>query len=318
MAIIREEFDVPSSNGRSHLHGVIWRPEKDAKMVLQLAHGMLEHIEYYEDFACWLADHGVVVAGHDHLGHGRTAVGPEEFGFFAEKDGYVYLVKDVNRVRRYLTARFSELPYFLMGHSMGSFMVRRYLTAFGEGLSGAVLMGTGHQPQVQVRLGLALAGIGSAVLGADYRSRTVQKLFRGVMNRKIRPARTSMDWLSTDQEQVDRFVSDDFCSHLFTCSAYRDLLRMVSDAENQKLLQRVPKELPLLMISGKEDPVGEYGRGVERACQACRKAGIQNVEMLLYPEGRHELVIETNRLQVAEDILHWMEKQMKQGGRSYE
>lgn len=309
---IKENFRVPSSNGRSCLHGVIWKPEGEVRMVLQVAHGMLEHIEYYGDFACWLADRGIAVAGHDHLGHGRTAAGPEEFGFFAEKDGYVYLVKDLNRVRRYLTAQFPDLPYFLMGHSMGSFMVRRYLTAFGDGLSGAILMGTGHQPLAQVQLGLALAGMASVFLGEDYRSGLVQKLFQGAMNQRLRPTRTAMDWLSTDEEQVDRFVSDYYCDYLFTCSAYRDLLRMVSDAEDPRLLQRVPKELSLLLISGSEDPVGEYGKGVERACKAYRRAGVQNVELLLYPECRHELVIEKNRLQAAADTLHWMEKQLKQ------
>lgn len=310
---IREIFSVPSSNGRSCLHGVIWKPEGEVRMVLQLAHGMLEHIEYYGDFACWLADRGIAVAGHDHLGHGRTASGQEEFGFFAGKDGYIYLVKDLNRVRRYLTPQFPDVPYFLMGHSMGSFMVRRYLTAFGEGLSGAILMGTGHQPVIHVRLGLALAAIASSVFGADSRSRLVQKLFQKAMNQKLRPTRTGMDWLSTDEEQVDRFVADYYCNYLFTCSAYRDLLRMVSDAEDPSLLKRVPKELPLLLISGEEDPVGEYGKGVERACQAYRKAGVQNVELLLYPGCRHELVIERNRLQVAEDTMHWMEKQLKIG-----
>lgn len=281
-------------------------------MILQLAHGMLEHIEYYGEFAGWLADHGVIVAGHDHLGHGRTAAGGEEkFGFFAEQNGYVYLVKDLNRVRSYMTERFPRLPYFLMGHSMGSFLVRRYLTAFGEGLDGAILMGTGHQPQSQVRLGLALAGTASVILGADYRSELIQKLFQRVMNQRLRPARTPMDWLSTDEEQVDRFVSDPYCAYAFTCSAYRDLLRMISDAESRKLMQRVPKDLPLLLISGDEDPVGEYGKGVKRACKAYQRAGLKHVELLLYPGCRHELVIEKNRLQAAEDTLLWMEKQLR-------
>ncbi len=304
--IRKETFHLPSSNGRSKLHGVLWRPEGEVRMVLQISHGMIEHMGYYEAFASWLAEHGVAVAGHDHLGHGQTVSGPEEFGFFGEKEGYRFLIKDLHRVRTCLESRFPGIPYFLMGHSMGSFMVRRYLTAFGDGLTGAILMGTGNQPGYQVWAGLVVAQVCSAALGADYRSRLAQSLFRRVMNQRCLPTRTAMDWLSTDEEQVDRYMEDPACSFLFTCSGYRDLLRMVSDSESARLKKRIPAGLPLLFISGTEDPVGGYGKGVRRAYAAYQKAGLKKTELILYPGCRHELVIEKNRLQAAEDIYHWM------------
>lgn len=280
-------------------------------MVLQFIHGMIEHTGFYEDAALVLARQGIAVVGHDHLGHGRTAEGPEDLGFFAEKKGSRYLIKDIHRVHRYSARRWENVPQFMLGHSMGSFLLRRYLTLFGDGVDGAVLMGTGNQPNVLVKLGLILASAASVCLGADYRSERVNTLFRQVMNRRFRPVRTSMDWLSSDERQVDRFLADERCQMLFSCSAYRDLLQMVNDSEQRSLLQRIPKSLPILLISGHEDPVGEFGKGVDRVFGSLKKAGIKDVEMLLYPHCRHELVIEKNRKQVAEDILLWMEAKTK-------
>lgn len=304
----KETFSVPSSNGRSRLHGVLWRPEGEVQMALQISHGMIEHMGYYEEFARWLAERGIAVAGHDHLGHGLTAADPEEFGFFGERDGYIFLIKDLHRVRRQLESRFPGIPYFLMGHSMGSFMVRRYLTVFGGGLAGGIFMGTGNQPGYQVKAGMTIARAFSGIFGADYRSRLAHSLFRRVMNQRCLPVRTSMDWLSTDEAQVDRYMADPACSFLFTCSGYGDLLRMVSDSEDARLKKRIPEDLPLLLISGEEDPVGGYGKGVRKAYAAYRKAGLEKVDLILYPGCRHELVIEKNCLQAAADIYQWMGK----------
>lgn len=306
----RETFIVPSSDGHSRLYGRIWKPKGQPIMVLQIAHGMLEHMGCYDDFAAWLADQGVLVAGHDHLGHGRTAADREQLGFFAEKDGYTFLVRDLHRVRTVLSRRYPGVPYFMMGHSMGSFMLRRYLTAFGDGLQGAVLMGTGNQPRLAVMAGLALSGTASHLFGAQSRSQRVEKVWKQAFNRRFRPVRTDMDWLSTDQEQVDRYQADPLCNFQFSSSAYRDLLRMVYDAENLCLARRIPKDLPMLLVSGDQDPVGEEGRGVRRAAGLLMRAGILQVEVKLYPGYRHELVIEKNRLEVAADILAWMDAQM--------
>lgn len=325
----RENFTVPSSDGHSRLFGTLWKPEGQPSMVLQIAHGMLEHMGCYDEFASWLADQGILVAGHDHLGHGRTAEDPSQLGVFAakvppsdrrcqlrdakcaaavsEKDGTVFLIRDLNRVRTVLSRRYVGIPYFMMGHSMGSFMLRRYLTAFGDGICGAVLMGTGNQPKAAVMAGLALAGGASALFGPRSRSSTVERAWKQAFNRRFCPLRTSMDWLSTDEEQVDRYLVDPLCNFQFSSSAYRDLLRMVYDSEDIRLARRIPKDLPILLVSGDQDPVGEEGRGVLRAEALLRRAGVRQVETKLYPGCRHELVIEKNRLQVAGDILAWME-----------
>lgn len=302
----KEIFSLSSSDGHTKLSGVLWKPEKEIQMILQISHGMMEHIRFYEEFAYWLAEQGVMVVGHDHLGHGRSAETREDFGFFAEKDGYVFLIQDLHRVRRRIQNRFPDIPYFMMGHSMGSFMLRRYLTVFGDGLSGAVIMGTGHQPKAVVAAGLLISHAASLFLGGSYRSRLAQDGFRAVMNQQFHPVRTSMDWLSSDEEQVDRFLSDPHTSFLFTCAAYRDLLRMIWESENRRLIGQIPKNLPLLLISGKKDPVGEFGKGVKRAYAEFKRAGCSDIKIILYNEMRHELVIEKNRIKAAQDIYYWM------------
>lgn len=302
----KEIFSLSSSDGHTKLSGILWKPEKEVQMILQISHGMIEHIRFYEEFALCLTRQGIMVVGHDHLGHGRSAQTREDFGFFAEKDGYIFLIQDLHRVRRWVQARFPDVPYFMMGHSMGSFMLRRYLTVFGDGLSGAVIMGTGHPPKILAAAGLLISHAASLCLGASYRSRLIQDGFRAAMNHRFLPLHTSMDWLSSDNEQVDRFLSDPYTDFLFTLSAYRDLLRMIWESENRKLIGRIPKNLPLLLISGKEDPVGEFGKGVKKAFAEFKRAGCTDVKAVLYDEMRHELVIEKNRIKTARDISCWM------------
>lgn len=306
--IQKEVFYLPSSDGHAKLFCVCWKPEGEVRMVLQLIHGMIEHIGFYEEFALFLARRGIAVVGHDHLGHGNTAENPQNLGFFAEHKGYTYLIKDIHRVRRHTEKRWEGIPYFMLGHSMGSFLLRRYITLFGTGLKGAILMGTGNQPKILVKLGLVLASAASFLLGADYRSQKANALFRRMMNRRFQPVRTSMDWLTTDENQVDRFLSDEKCQMLFSCSAYHDLLRLVNDSENRWLMKNIPKTLPVFLISGQEDPVGEFGKGVERAYENLLKAGLVQVEKKMYPGCRHELVIENNIQEVAEDSFTWMER----------
>ena len=301
-----EHFSLPSSNGRSRLSGRIWMPEGRPKMVLQLAHGMIEYVDRYEEFAIELASRGAAVAGCDHLGHGRTAAGPEEFGYFAEEKGWVYLVKDLHRTRKVLERKYPGVPYFMMGHSMGSFMLRRYLTVHGNGLKGAVLMGTGNQPRPAVLAGLALSSLFSVLLGADYRSDGVNRVWRWNFNRKFRPLETSMYWLSTEEEQVKKFIKDPYCGFQFSFSAYRDLLQMVYDGEDLRLARRIPSRLPVLLISGGSDPVGQEGKGVLSAAELLDRAGVRRTKVILYPGLRHELVMEKNRKEVAEDIYQWM------------
>lgn len=301
----RTEFYIPSSDGKSKIHCVSWKPDGEPVAALQIVHGMMEHMLRYDEFARYLTGVGIAVTGHDHLGHGKSC--PKEgFGYFAAKDGEICLLKDMHRVAGVVQKRNPGIPHLMMGHSMGSFFLRRYLTLYGESLDGVIIMGTGDQPLPLVLAGEMMATLIGAVKGGAYRSRVMHELVLGSYNRAFVPNRTANDWLSRDHDIVDRFLADPCCSFYFTCAAYRDFFKLLLDLKLKKQFNRIPKHLPYLLISGEADPVGAFGNGVRRVAQQLEHLGCSGVTLKLYPEARHEIVNETNRHEVYEEIASWI------------
>ena len=295
---------IPSSRPGATLNVLLCLPEGRPRAVLQMTHGMVEYIGRYEQLACWLADRGVAAVGHDHLGHGGSVVSREEYGYFGRPDGNRLLLDDIHRVTRWAKAlpELEGLPWFLLGHSMGSFYARQYLCEYGGELQGAILMGTGWQPRAAARAGRALCHLLAAFHGWRYRSKLVDSMAFGGYNRSFRPARTSKDWLNRDEKEVDRYLSEERCSFRFTLNGYDSLFTALERLCDKELLARAPKDLPVLFLSGDDDPVGDRGRGVQKAAQSLRDAGMRRVEVKLYPEARHELLVELNRQEVFADI----------------
>ena len=295
---------IPSSRPGATLNVLLCLPEGRPRAVLQMTHGMVEYIGRYEQLACWLADRGVAAVGHDHLGHGGSVVSREEYGYFGRPDGNRLLLDDIHRVTRWAKAlpELEGLPWFLLGHSMGSFYARQYLCEYGGELQGAILMGTGWQPRAAARAGRALCHLLAAFHGWRYRSKLVDSMAFGSYNRSFRPARTSKDWLNRDEKEVDRYLSEERCSFRFTLNGYDSLFTALERLCDKELLARAPKDLPVLFLSGDDDPVGDRGRGVQKAAQSLRDAGMRRVEVKLYPEARHELLVELNRQEVFADI----------------
>ena len=295
---------IPSSRPGATLNVLLCLPEGRPRAVLQMTHGMVEYIGRYEQLACWLADRGVAAVGHDHLGHGGSVVSREEYGYFGRPDGNRLLLDDIHRVTRWAKAlpELEGLPWFLLGHSMGSFYVRQYLCEYGGELQGAILMGTGWQPRAAARAGRALCHLLAAFHGWRYRSKLVDSMAFGSYNRSFRPARTSKDWLNRDEKEVDRYLSEERCSFRFTLNGYDSLFTALERLCDKELLARAPKDLPVLFPSGDDDPVGNRGRGVQKAAQSLRDAGMRRVEVKLYPGARHELLVELNRQEVFADI----------------
>ena len=254
--------------------------------------------------AGWLADRGVGDGGHDRLGHGGSGVSREEYGYFGRPDGNRLLLDDIHRVTRWAKAlpELEGLPWFLLGHSMGSFYARQYLCEYGGELQGAILMGTGWQPRAAARAGRALCHLLAAFHGWRYRSKLVDSMAFGSYNRSFRPARTSKDWLNRDEKEVDRYLSEERCSFRFTLNGYDSLFTALERLCDKELLARAPKDLPVLFLSGDDDPVGDRGRGVQKTAQSLRDAGMRRVEVKLYPGARHELLVELNRQEVFADI----------------
>ena len=295
---------IPSSRPGATLNVLLCLPEGRPRAVLQMTHGMVEYIGRYEQLACWLADRGVAAVGHDHLGHGGSVVSREEYGYFGRPDGNRLLLDDIHRVTRWAKAlpELEGLPWFLLGHSMGSFYARQYLCEYGGELQGAILMGTGWQPRAAAWAGRALCHLLAAFHGWRYRSKLVDSMAFGGYNRSFRPARTSKDWLNRDEKEVDRYLSEERCSFRFTLNGYDSLFTALERLCDKELLARAPKDLPMLFLSGDDDPVGDRGRGVQKAAQSLRDAGMRRVEVKLYPGARHELLVELNRQEVFADI----------------
>ena len=219
-------------------------------------------------------------------------------------------MKNVHRLRKIMTEKFPDVPYFMLGHSMGSFIFRRYLTVHGEGLAGAVIMGTGFQSGALTLPALALSGTIGLFKGDRYRSAVIQKLAFGGYNKKIAEPHTENAWLTRDDEIVDRYNADPFCTFRFTINGYQTLFRLVRSACDVRRFALIPKTLPVLIVSGDSDPVGDYGKAPKKLCRLYREAGIRDVSLKLYRGGRHEILNETNRSEVYADLLGWMEKKI--------
>lgn len=303
---MKQEFYYLSSDGQTKIHGIIWRPEKQAKAVLQICHGMVEYIDRYNDFAQYLAERGVCVVGHDHLGHGKSVQSEEHLGFFHESHGNQYVITDIHKLRRMTEQDYAGVPYFMMGHSMGSFLLRQYLTMRAEGLAGAIIMGTGYMPYGLLAAGQMVCRSIAAVKGWQYRSEFVNQLGMGGYNKQFEPSESTKDWITSDEEMRKKYEADPLCSFIFTVNGYYQMFEGMKTLTKKSAMDKIPGSLPVFFVSGAEDPVGSNGEGVARVFHKYEQAGIQDVEMKLYPKGRHEILNESNREQVYEDLYQWI------------
>lgn len=302
----KEEFCFKSSDGKTGIHAVKWIPEGEVKAVLQISHGMVEYIERYEEFASHMAAQGILTAGHDHLGHGHSIGSEEDFGYFADEQGNTKLLRDINEMRKRLQKEYPDVPYFLLGHSMGSFLARQYICVYGQGLSGAVIMGTGYQPKALTVAGMALTKVMAALKGWRYRSRLIDNMAFGSYNKKFEPARTDKDWLSRNEGNVDAYKKEKRCSFMFTLNGYYNLFLSLYKLSCRDYVGKMPKELPVFFVSGEDDPVGGFGDGVKKVYRQFVGLGLENVSMKLYPDDRHEILNELDRDIVYEDIAKWI------------
>lgn len=303
---MREGFELLSVDQKTFLHGYHWScPTPWA--VLQISHGMAEHILRYDELATYLNTLGIAVIGHDHLGHGKS-IQQQPQGYFHDDKTTFGLIKDLYQVTGWGKNRYPDLPLFILGHSMGSFVLRNYIFDHGSEIDGAILMGTGQQPIWLTQIGRQTAGFLSHFQGETHHSKLIDRIAFGNMNRKISNRRTDKDWLSSVPEEVDAYLGDHNCGFLFTLNGYRELFSMIIQSQDSEKMKHVPKELPLLFLSGKDDPVGDFGKGVMKAAQAYQKAGSTKVTVKLYENARHEIVNERQKQIVFRDICKWMEK----------
>ena len=305
-----EEFTFPSSTGRNTIHALKCLPEGKPRAIIQISHGIAEHIDRYRPFMTFLAENGFLVVGNDHLGHGKTISIPEERGFFAESDGWNYVVADMDNLHELMANEYPGVPYVFFGHSMGSFLTRTYLIRYPGKYDAAILSGTGHQSRLMVFGGRAAAYLFCAMEGVRAEGTRLNEIAFGSYNKGYENPRTVYDWLSRDPAVADAYAADPKCGFVPTNGLFRDMMDgiwFMTDPDNIRLMN---KDKPIYFMSGDADPVGENGEGVTRAYNAFCKAGLHDVMLRLYPGGRHEMLNETNKDVVYKDILNWLNKKL--------
>ena len=301
--IRKEKFTFRSVLGQE-LDARAWFPEGEPKGIIQMVHGMAEHIDRYDGPGTAFAEAGYIAVGHTHLGHGPKG---QILGYFGPEHGWQNLLDDVHALRLRTEKEHPGLPYILLGHSMGSFVVRCYLLQHAEGLAGAILSGTGYFAPGTVRSGLALAKIQCAFGLAKKPSKLINAIGFSSSNKAFEPVRTKSDWLSRDEGTVDAYEADPLCGFMFTASGYKDMFTGLDMLSRTEDLRKIPKDLPVLFFSGDRDPVGDQGAGVKTVADQFRAAGVKDVTVTLYPDGRHEMFNELNRQEVYADVVRWMD-----------
>lgn len=307
----KELVSFTSGDGSTEIHGAIWWPETQARGVVQLVHGMAEHIMRYEPFALYLNGRGFVVCGHDHLGHGKSVKSPDDWGCLPVRGGRDVLVGDVGRMRTLVRERVdATLPHFIFGHSMGSFVVRAYISECAQGLQGAIVCGTGHIPPATSAAGNKLARAIARVRGERHVSKVLGDLSVGAYAKAIENPRTPLDWLSYDEQNIDTYIQDEMCGFAFSAGGNATLTALTREVCSPACCARVPSDLPLLYIAGDGDPVGDMGKGVHIAAQMAREAGSTDVTCIIYEHMRHEILNEAEGERVMDDVATWMEERL--------
>lgn len=306
MEIHKNEHRFPSTTGVAEIYARSWTPAnpQDVKAIFQIAHGMAEHGDRYDDFAKYLCTQGFAVYIDDHVGHGKSVTSKEDYGYFGERDGWMGFVNDCKLLTDLAREEYPGRPVIFFGHSMGSFIARLYAEKYGADLQAAIFCGTsGNNPAVG--MGLWLANVIAKSRGSRSRSELLDRIAFGSYNKRITPQRTEKDWLTRDEAIVDQYLEDEACGFVFTAAGFRDMFQLLKAVSARSWYESLRKDLPLLLIAGQEDPVGAYGKGIQQIAQDLKEGGHDDVDVILYPEDRHEILNELNRQQVYADITKW-------------
>lgn len=301
-----KDFFFNSSTGKNKIHARMCVPDAEPRAIVQIIHGIAEYIDRYDEFMNFLAENGIIAVGTDHLGHGKSIENEEQTGFFAYENGWDYVVRDEEVLRLAMHENYPELPIIVFGHSMGSFMTRTLLIRYPDAFNAAIISGTGNQGAALVNGGLFMGNLVTGLKGAHHYSKFLNNLAFGSYNKIYENPKTEYDWLSRDEANVQKYIDDPLCGFIPSCSLFRDMMTGVKFITNKKNLTAMNKDMPVYFMSGDMDPVGECGKGVQKAYNNFLEAGMKDVSIKLYPGGRHEMLNEINKDEVYGDILAWL------------
>lgn len=304
------DFTFPSASDNHSIHCRLWQPDSDIRAVVQIVHGVAEHIGRYNDFAEFLTEHGFAVVGDDHLGHGLSVNDSTELGWFAETDGWQKIVQDEKTLRDLMWEKFPGIPLVLLGHSMGSFMARTYIGWYPEDFDACILSGTGHTPGAVCRAGRMLARREIRRHGSKYCSASLQKKAFGSYLKGIENPIGANDWICRDESVIRAYDADPLCGFPGTAELMYEMMLGLEQIGNNSLLVKMKKDLPILFISGEADPVGGWGKSVRTVFDRFKGIGMQDVTIKIYPGARHEVLNEINKQEVWADVLAWLDRKI--------
>jgi len=304
------EYKIKTHDG-SEIQVYEWIPEDVTKIkgIVQIAHGLAEHAMRYKDFAEFLTNNGFAVFADDHRGHGKTAGDIKNVGYFGPKNGWANIVSDMKFLSKFANEKYPNKAFFIFGHSLGSFLSRNYIIAPGFKLSGAIFSGTaGHPGLFMGQMGILITKILMLLYPIDSPSKFANNLSFGSYNNAFKPNRTKFDWLSRDNEQVDKYIQDPYCGNIFSVSAFNEMAKGLVFVNQQKNIDKTPEDLPILLFAGDKDPVGNKGKGVDQVYSKYKKAGVKDINLKLFTDGRHEMLNEINKEEVYRFIISWLSK----------
>ena len=306
MGFVYERISYPSSDGVNDIAAHVFSPEEGKiRGVLQIVHGMSEYFMRYKPLCEFLTGYGFAVCGNDHLGHGETAQSEDELGFFAESDGVDIIASDVNSLSSIIKERFPSAPHVLLGHSMGSLIARYCVAIYPDITDSLIIMGT-VGPDSPARLARLASGINERLFGSYNRSAFIKAVAFGSYTSSFPKEEGGLAWLSGDESVRKAYEEDPRSGFTFTARGYYDLFDVLARVSTKKWAESIEKTLPILIVSGRQDPCGDFGRGVCKVCEMLIAAGVENTRIRIYPHSRHEILNDVEKDEVYADILSWM------------
>lgn len=306
----KREFFYPSADGRTQIHAVEWTPDTEPVAVLQIAHGVTEYILRYEEFAEYLTSKGFVIVGNDHLGHGESIAEGAKPMYFGPQGSWNWVVKDIATLKNMTKEKYTDIPYCMLGFSLGSFVLRTYLIDYPGNLDGAILMGTGQMAPIAIKIAKFMANKEAKKAGEENSTDTIHQLTFGTYNKIFTPNRTEYDWLCANDEALDEYIRDSQKGGDFSAGLFRELLNGMLYSSNVKNIRKMDKDLPVLLISGDMDPVGDCGKGVKATEKVLRKAGVKDISVKMYPGLRHDILHEKEKDQIYADVYSWLDNKV--------
>lgn len=303
----REEFYYLSADKKTQIHAVEWKPEGEIKGIIQIIHGVTEHILRYEECAKFFTEKGFVVVGNDHIGHGESIAPNTEPMYFGKDGSWNFVVRDMKKCMELTKQKYINTPYYMIGFSLGSFVLRTYLIDYNnDKIDGAVIIGTGDISKIEANIAMYMANKEAKKVGEEHTSPVIKQLTFDTYNKKFKPNKTDFDWLCASEEQLDKYIKDSKRGKALSAGLFRELLYGMKYTSDIKNMKKMNKELPVIFLSGDKDPVGKEGNGVIKTLKKFEKIGMKNAKIKLYAGLRHDILHEDSRYKIYTDIYKWI------------